>query len=149
MSSRRRLGRYARALARIYRRPLTAKDALSESRLQKAERRLGLQLPSAMRDFLGLAGLAKENCAHNRLFRPEELCVEDGYLIFMEENQAVVHWGIPVGALKQADPEVWQRVNGDTAEWYSEEMPFSRFMLENLAWQLGTEALTGGLARSI
>jgi enamine deaminase RidA (YjgF/YER057c/UK114 family) len=123
----------------VFGRPVARKDAVPEARLRRAERRLGFRLPDALRDYLALAGLAKENREHNRLFRPEELAVEDGYLLFMEENQAVVHWGVPVGLLEKSDPEVWQRVNGDRPEWYSEEMRFSEFMIKNLAWQRGVD----------
>jgi hypothetical protein len=100
---------------------------------------LGFSLPSALRDYLLLAGGARENREHNRLLPPEELAVEDGYLVFMEENQSVVDWGIPLTLARRADPEVWQRVNGDEPEWYSEELRFSEFILKNLAWQRGVE----------
>jgi hypothetical protein len=70
------------------------------------------------------------------LFHLEGLVIEDDHLLFMEENQAVVHWGIPLSQKRRADPEVWQGVNGDAARWYPEEMTFATFILKNLAWQL-------------
>jgi hypothetical protein len=33
------------------------------------------------------------------------------YLVFMEENQEVVSWGIPVTSLHETDSVVWQRNN--------------------------------------
>jgi hypothetical protein len=98
-------------------------------------------MPGALRDYFRLAGEARENREHNRLLPPEELVVEDGCLVFMEENQSVVDWGIPVAQAGKADPEVWQRVNGDAPEWHSEDMRFSEFILKNLAWQRGVEGL--------
>ena len=139
MSNERRIGAYSSALQRVFGRHVTRKDAIPEVRLRRAEKRLGFSLPSALRDYLRLAGGARENREHNRLFRPEELIVEDGYLVFMEENQAVVDWGMPLALVRRADPEVWQRVNGDAPEWYSEEMRFSEFILKNLAWHRGME----------
>jgi hypothetical protein len=123
------------------------RDGVREQRLVRAEKRLGLALPAALRDYYLLAGAAAENREHNLLFAPEELIVEEGRLMFMEENQAVVTWGLPLGPGKRADPTVWQRVNSDRPEWYSEELPFSVFVLENLAWQRGREL--GRTARAL
>jgi hypothetical protein len=100
----------------------------------RAEKRLGLALPPALRDNYLLAGAAAENREHNRLFAPEELVVEEDRLLFMEENQGVVTWGAALGRGPRADPVVWQRVNGDRPEWYSEELTFSAFIIASLAW---------------
>ena len=135
----RRVAKYRRTLRVIFGRPLITRDGLPEQRLRRAEKRLGMPLPAAMRDYYCVAGAASENREHNRLFTPEELFLEEGRLLFMEENQAVVHWGVPLRSKRRADPEVWQRVNGDKAEWHSEQMAFSAFILKNLAWQRGVE----------
>ena len=129
MANERRVAKYRRTLHTIFRRPLTARDALPEQLSRRAEKRLGMALPAAMRDYYLLAGAASENREHNRLFRPEELLVEEGWLLFREENQAVVHWGIPLRSKSRTDPEVWQRVNEDETEWYPEHMAFSVFLL--------------------
>jgi hypothetical protein len=135
-----RLERYRDILRRVLERDLLEGDGTSEEVLAQAESRLGFCLPVALREYFLIAGNADDaNRMHNVLFRPDELLVEDGYLVFMEENQAVVHWGIPVEHLHEPDPNVWQRVNGPEPEWYSEELPFSSFMIENLAWQAGLE----------
>ncbi len=115
-------------------------DGTSEQALAQAESRLGLRFPVALREYFLIAGNADDaNRAHNVLFRPDEFVLEDEYLVFMEENQAVVHWGIPMDHLDEPDPDVWQRVNGLEPVWYSEELPFSSFMIKNLAWQAGLE----------
>jgi hypothetical protein len=130
---------YRALLAKVYGRPLRRRDAESVTRIQKAERRLGFRLPEAVRDFYLVAGRAPENLEHNRLAPPEYLQVEGRYLVFMEENQGVVDWGLRLSTIAAADPTVWQRVNNDPPKWYSEKMPFSVFMLENLAWQRGVK----------
>jgi hypothetical protein len=140
MSDRRRLRRYRRALTRVFGRSVVRADGVPELRIRTAEKRLGFPLPGAMRDYLGLAGLARENREHDRLYRPEDLLVEDGFLVFMEENQEVVHWGIPLSHLSRANPAVWQRVNSEEPEWFSEQMAFSEFIVKNLAWQRGVGA---------
>jgi hypothetical protein len=136
---------YRQAVEAIIGRPLLRRDGESDARLRRAERRLHLALPGAVREYYRLAGAATENREHNRLYRPSELVIEDEYLVFMEENQSVVHWGFPLPLERGADPEVWQRTNGDTPEWSSEEMPFSLFIIENLAWQRGIELSNNGL----
>jgi hypothetical protein len=102
---------YRQELSKVFGRPLVIKDSVTEPRLRKAERRLGSALPQALREFYRVAGAASETRGHNLLFRPEDLVVERGYLVFMQENQAVVDWGIPRRFLETPDPPVWQRVN--------------------------------------
>jgi hypothetical protein len=55
----------------------------------------------------------------------------------MEENQAVVHWGLSVKRLSEDDPVVHQRANADGAKWYSEKMRFSKFLARMYNWQAG------------
>ena len=127
-------------LERLLARALERDDGVSPERLSAATARLGFELPAVVTDFYRLSGSAPELQVHNRLREPEALTVEDGYLVFMEENQRVVDWGLrlPIGG--EADPEVWQRGNDDNEpEWYSEGMPFSVFIVKNLAWTLGIE----------
>ena len=139
MPSERRIVMYARLLTRVLGRPLAGKDGVRESRLRRAEKRLHLALPEAIRDFYLLAGAAPETREHNRLLDPEDLVVEAGHLLFMEENQGVVDWGFPLSQKGRADPRIWQRVNDDPPRWYSERMPFSAFILKYLAWLCGVE----------
>ncbi len=135
-----RLERYRDILGRVLGRGLLEADGASKDELIRAESRLGCSLPAALYEYVLIAGNADDaNRIYNVLFRPDEFVVEGGYLVFMEENQAVVHWGIPVDHLNEPDPEVWQRVNGPEPAWYSEELPFSSFMMKNLAWQVGLE----------
>lgn len=129
---------HRKLLERLLARALEEGDGVSPERLSAANARLGFDLPPAVVDFYRLAGSAPELQVHNRLREPEALTVEDGYLVFMEENQRVVDWGLRL-PLDGADPEVWQRVNGDEPAWYSEAMPFSIFLVKNLAWTLGIE----------
>jgi hypothetical protein len=113
-------------------------DGVTMASLRKCERRLGISLPAAVRDYYLLAGRLDEiNAAHNRLFPLAELHVDDGYLWFMEENQAVVHWGLRVKALDDDDPIVFQRANVDGAKWFSERKRFSAFLIYLCDWQAG------------
>jgi cell wall assembly regulator SMI1 len=115
-------------------------EGSSEADIGRAEAVLGLQLPASVRDYFRVAGnLAELNKAHNRLYDLSDLIVEEGFLLLLEENQAVVHWGIKTGDLSDADPVVWQRVNSPSLQWYPEGMKFSEFMVRMFDWQAGFE----------
>jgi hypothetical protein len=113
-------------------------DGVTEAALSRCERRLGVRLPTAMREYYLIAGrLDQLNKSHNLLFNLDELRIEDRHLWFMEENQAVVHWGLPATRLSNDDPIVHQRVNEAGAKWYSEKMRFSKFLTRVYDWQAG------------
>jgi hypothetical protein len=72
----------------------------------------------------------------DRLLRPEQLRVEDGHLIFHEENQAVCHWAV-AGGDHGADAQVVCIGQGDV---YETEETLSEF----LARRVVTEAALRG-----
>lgn len=117
-------------------RHLTADDAISSERLVVAEQRLGIVLAPVVVAFYRSAGAAPEFQEHDTLRAPEALDVDSEFVVFMEENQNVVAWGIPVGAATP-DPLVWQRVDGEQPAWYPEEMTFSEFVVKRLAFTRG------------
>jgi len=57
----------------------------------------------------------------------------------MEENQCVVFWGMDLDVLGQDDPEVLQTNSESPAVWYSEELPFSDWIIKMWRWQRGLE----------
>jgi hypothetical protein len=133
-------GQYVELVERHLGRKPEPSDGASEAEISRAEEKLGLRLPASVRDYFRVAGnLAELNKAHNRLLDLSGLLVEEGFLILMEENQAVVHWGIKTSDLAGADPEVWQRVNSPSSEWYPEGMKFSEFLVRMFDWQAGFE----------
>lgn len=115
----------------------TERDALSDERLRRAERRLGIVLPQTVAGFYQYVGAAPELQEHDRLRHPEALDIEDGFLVFMEENQTVISWGLPLPLGEVPDPTVWQRVNSDPRAWYPEPMTFSEFIVTRLAFTRG------------
>jgi hypothetical protein len=126
-------------------RPLTPEDMQSETDLAEAEARLGLRVPSVLRVYYRLAGrYDRFNRAHNRLRGPEEWSVDGGRLVFLEENQCVVVWGVEAGTAPADDPPVYQGpiVRGQPTEWYWEHERCSEFLLVMLHLQ----AVWGGYA---
>ena len=115
---------------------LQSGDAVLEMELTIAEHRLDVRVPEALRQYTLLAGReAILNGAHNRLLSPRDWSVDDGHLVFLDENQSVVQWGVAVTGAD--DPPVHQRAGG---EWFLEHDHCSEFLEVMLHWQ----AVMGG-----
>lgn len=127
-------------------RPLHGDDGHAASELTAAEQRLALRLPPALRDYYAVCGAVEAlSCSHNRLLPPRELQCEDGYLVFMDENQSVCCWGLRLDSLAGNDPQVWQGVSmagRDALEWHGEGLPCSQWLRLMGWWQL----VNGGFA---
>ncbi len=82
--------------------PLSKRHIISEEQVNRAENRLAIRLPKALRDYYLVAGREKIlNHSFNRLYSPSEWELHSGKLIFMEENQTVVVWGISISNRNQ------------------------------------------------
>jgi hypothetical protein len=127
--------RYRRTYA-ILGHELTPRDGRAESRIAAAEARLGIRIPKSLRDYYLVAGRERRfNRIHNRLRDPDGWWVERGRLVFMEENQAVVFWGVEASTRPTGDPPVFQGVEDETMRWYREHDRCSVFLLVSLHWQ--------------
>src|SRR5215510_8890658 len=74
---------------------LAPEDGTPESDIRSAEQRLGTVAPDALRAYYLVAGRERHfNTIYNRLRPPAEWCIDQSKLIFMEENQVVVVWGV-------------------------------------------------------
>lgn len=136
--------KYRKAIE-ILAKPVVAEDGVPSGEIAAGEHRLGIQLPSALREYHMTAGrLDGLNRAHNRLYSPHDWFVDAGNLVFMEENQLVVFWGIPINGDPSDDPPVLQGVNviDQPVEWHLEHGSCSEFLLMMLHWQ----AVCGGMA---
>jgi hypothetical protein len=119
-------------------RPPTLEDGETEASIAEGETRLGLRLPVVLREYYLLAGrFDRFNRAHNKLLRPEEWSVDLGKLVFLEENQCVVFWGVDAGTSPGDDPPVYQgqNVRGRPTDWYLEHERSSEFLLVMLHLQ--------------
>lgn len=133
--------RYREAIE-VFCSPLTSGDGTPAEEIRKGETQLGFSLPEAVRAYYRTLGRHRLNQAHNRLFSPEEWFVHEGRLVFMEENQAVLYWGVATDE-GGADPVVYQGANlrDEAIEWHSENACCADFMLVMMHWQ----AVCGGL----
>lgn len=76
-------------------RPLGPGDGFTEAELDAAEARLGLRLPTALREAYRLFGRRADLTSNQDvLLTPDELYVLDGALVYRAENQGCAHWGV-------------------------------------------------------
>ena len=104
-----------------------------KNELTELETRLKINLPLILKDYYLSLGKNKTiNYSHNRLLNPnkEVRISDDGYLIFYEENQAVVSWGIKNVDLKKKNPPVWGNYGTEESpDWHMETKTTEDFLL--------------------
>jgi hypothetical protein len=122
---------------------LTLEQGVTNSELMIAEADLEIRLPLALRDYYRVCGNEQIlNQAHNRLLPPQKWVRDGEYLIFMEENQAVVLWSVKISEEETKDSPAFQASNAETLEWEIEHENLSVFLVTMLHWQ----ASFGGMA---
>lgn len=140
-------------------RPLLPEDGIPDDLIDAAARRLGVMVPRALADFYRVAGRADDyTSAFNRLLPPEEWTLQDGTLVFLEENQAVVLWGIAATPNPGDDPPALQATNEPPLAWEQVGEHCSTFLLVMLHWEAafasampcaGTAIAPGDLATTL
>ncbi|MEU3182265.1 SMI1/KNR4 family protein [Streptomyces albidoflavus] len=89
--------------------PLSPADGFTLDEVQKAEDRLGVHLPAALREAYMLFGRRRDLVAQqNPLLDPEELLLDPSgeLLVFRSENQGCAGWGIALADCSREDPPV-------------------------------------------
>lgn len=89
-------------------------DGWTEADLDAAEERMGLQLPTALREAYLLFGRRQDLASnHDVLLGPAELYVDDANeaLVFRHENQGAATWGVLLDSLQDDDPAVFIRLD--------------------------------------
>jgi uncharacterized protein (TIGR02996 family) len=134
--------RYRTAFATLAR-PLTAKDGVPEERVAREERRLGVRLPRALRDYYLVAGRCHRlNQAHDRLLPPQQWELDSGKIVFLEENQTVALAGVRANDPADDDPPVfWGYILDEKPRWGRHHDRCSEFLVINLYRQ----AVLGGM----
>jgi hypothetical protein len=115
--------------------PLRRKDSIDAATLERINLE-GLLLPSALRDYHLVAGNEETlNHSFNRLLAPEDVFVDAGRIVFMEENQGVVYWGIKPDGSENPPVEQGAFVENAPLDWHSEGTDCAGFLEANLCWQ--------------
>ncbi|MCW5790444.1 MAG: hypothetical protein KIT72_08485 [Polyangiaceae bacterium] len=113
------------------------------SRVETCEQRLRRRLPESLRAlYSSLSEVPELLTAHNRVLPLEHVEVQDGHLVFMEENQSVVSWGIPLMSIGEEDPTAWQRNNTPPVQWFSEEKSVLGLLVAMWDWYVDLGILT-------
>jgi hypothetical protein len=126
--------RYGQTAAAFFA-PVGKTDGLSEAQVSAAERRLGFALPLLLRQFFLRVGKRSDlTRKYHRLLATGELRVSAGALLFFEESQQVVFWGIKLADASVADPPVWQANNHNKKRlaWYPDHDRLSAFLITML-----------------
>jgi hypothetical protein len=126
--------------------PLGSNAGVPVEDLTAAMERLGVSLPAALQELYRRTGqVAPLHAAHNTLVRLDQIDFGDDHLIFYEENQGAVAWGVARSRLSEPDPPVDQgqppRAEGDPWVFCPEFASISEFVCAQAAWQ----AVQGGL----
>lgn len=92
----------------------------------------GVGLPLVLEEFYRALGRCEELMeAHHFFFDPDELEVEDGHLLFLEDEDERWVWGIPVDILDVPDPLIRRRSNRQ-GHWNDEDATVGEFILDLL-----------------
>ncbi|MFH9552212.1 SMI1/KNR4 family protein [Streptomyces sp. NPDC017435] len=104
--------RFIAGFAAYWGQPLKPGDGWSSVEVETAERRLGLALPTALREAYLLLGRRTDLTSnHDRLLSPDELYVTDGALVYRSENQGAASWGVLLKELDHDDPGTVMRTD--------------------------------------
>ena len=132
---------YRRLVARLMP-PLAPGDGVPEAEIAAAEDRLGLRLPTLLREFYALAGKREDiNHSFEHLVPVEELETKGRMLVFYEENQDVTFWAVKSDDTA-ADPAVFRAFNEENLDWEPDSEHLSEFLVAMLALQ----GVNGGMA---
>ncbi|RUS95920.1 hypothetical protein DSM106972_089330 [Dulcicalothrix desertica PCC 7102] len=127
---------YASQFKEIFGSPLQTSDGLGDELVQVKLQQLGLNIPKALVQYYAVAGLHWINKEHNRLRDLEELEWFDDKLVFIDENQWVVYWGISKTDLHAPNPTVWCGTNGNVIQWYDDGCKCAQFIMAMWEWTI-------------
>nr|WP_157321115.1 hypothetical protein [Nesterenkonia alkaliphila] len=90
------------------------------------------RLPLVLEELYLALGRCEEILeAYHFIFDPDELVTEEGYLLFLEDEEERWVWGVEAADLKVPDPIIHRR-NNDKHEWTSEGATVSEFLFDLL-----------------
>ena len=120
-------------------------------RLDDTEKRLGLVLPSALKEwYCGFGALGTFWSKQDAWLVPESLSVCEGVLIFYVENQSVVRWGVRLDDFAIEDPPVVIDWYDNSLVWPIESPSVSEFAIQMfcscLKWSSENQGWANGLA---
>lgn len=119
----------------------TEEDGISYEELEELLGAHKFQVPQALVEFYHAVGGCEDLMeAHDFFWDPDELEIEDGFLLFLDEMDEEANWGIRSEHLSVPDPIVWIRTNLPAPRWQSEEATFSEFVFDMFDWVFDGDA---------
>lgn len=109
-------------------------DGLATEELDDMLDEHDFDIPLVLLEFYTAVGGCQDLMeAYHYFWDPDELEIEDGYLLFLEDEDEQYVWGIRQDQLDVPDPIVWRR-NNARETWQSEEGTFSEFVFDHFEW---------------
>jgi hypothetical protein len=116
-------------------RPLRSSDGEPEKSIRREESRLGIAIPAALRTFYRVAGRATDfNAVCDRFRPPSEWTLDGNHLIFAEEQQVVVLYGVRIDKPELTDPPVLMATRSSSLLWYKVSASVSEFASVYMLW---------------
>lgn len=98
------------------------------------------RLPLVLEELYLALGRCEEILeAYHFIFDPGELVTEEGYLLFLEDEDERWAWGVDAADFKVPDPIIHRR-NNDKHEWTSEGATVSEFLFDLLEFSFEDES---------
>lgn len=135
--------------------PLDATSGSTADQIRTHEAELGVRLPSALREFYGLAGRRRDLFSNQDTLLSldqRQMYVDEGALIVRHENQGACRWGILLDHLGQDDPPVHVVADlDDTSQqrWEPWTDTFSAAVIQWLVYESCMRPGTGDLATEL
>lgn len=117
--------------------PLTPTDGLGDESVESRLAERDLQIPRALFDYYSTVGYHWINRKEHRLRPIEELDWYESWLVFMDDDQGLVSWGIQKQDLSDPDPVVWQGILGEEIDWIKDDATLSHFLIDMCRWNAG------------
>lgn len=120
---------------KILDRKIESNEGIRLSNIENFEKKSGIDIPSKLKEFYSILGNTKLfTDGFQRFADLPELFVKDNKLVFLQENQSVLYWGIDLRDKKS----IYQTTDQDfknEVQWYKEDFELSDFLEMMLFFQ--------------
>lgn len=118
---------------KILGRALDVSEGVDIQSIEVAEKKLGVKLPQALKDFyLTVGKISLFTDGFEFFAKPKQIYIKGNKLVFLEENQAVLSWGVDLEDLSKDIVPVYHSPNIGESEddviWYTEALPLPEFL---------------------
>lgn len=118
---------------KILGRRIETSEGIDVQSIDVAEKKLNVKFPEALKDFyLTVGKISLFTDAFEFFAKPKQIYIKANKLVFLEENQAVLSWGIDLKDLTKNAVPVYHSPNiGDSESeviWYREALPLPQFL---------------------